>query len=161
MDKKKPQGCWAKLDAWLAPIGSLNIILDLDICIISDIAQIVSKLPAAACDPKDTPEHPWLNGSVISWRSHLRTQRVYPLNIPYKEYPRGEQEYVQKSLGKFEPMAGVYSFKGHLTDATRRRLPRDTVIVYFHGRPTPATDTVQLYDWISRTWQGLERIERV
>lgn len=162
LNSDKPQGCWAKVDVWkYAPVGSLNILLDLDICIVGDLAQLVSKEPAGAKDPRHTESKPWLNGSVLSWQSTEFTQQVYPEKIPYRSYPRGEQEYVQAKLGGFVPLDGVYSYKGHLNGKTRDSLPDDAIIVYFHGHPTPATDAVQQFSWISRTWKGIPRIERV
>lgn len=157
MSTRKPQGCWAKVDAWRAPIGSYNLLLDLDICIMGDIAKLVSDTPHAALDPRTTEERVKLNGSCIAWRSTKQTQAVYPSTIPYIEFPRGEQEYVQKALGGFVPLEGVYSYKGHLIN---KDPPEDTVIVYFHGYPTPATDSLQKLEWVSRTWEEIERIER-
>jgi len=161
MNEGKPQGCWAKVDAWLAPLGTFNLILDLDICIISDLAQLIREEPSGARDGRHTEDKPWLNGSVISWKSTEHTQAVYPTKIPYKAYPRGEQEYVQKALGGFSPLPGVYSYKCHLSGHHRHKLPSDTVIVFFHGQPTPAHDEVQQYAFVGRTWKGIERIERI
>jgi hypothetical protein len=161
LNEGKPQGCWAKVDAWLAPLGSFNILLDLDVCVVSDLAQIISVVPAGARDCRHTDSKPWLNGSCISWKSTEHTQAVYPEGIPYQEYPRGEQEYVQAALGGFIPLGGVYSYKCHLTGKTRKVLPDDTVVVFFHGHPTPANDALQEFGWVNRTWRGIERIERI
>lgn len=157
MDERKPQGCWAKVDAWRAPIGSYNLLLDLDICIMGDVAKLVSDTPHAALDPRTTEEQIKLNGSCIAWKSTKQTQAVYPITIPYTEFPRGEQEYVQKALGEFIPLNEVYSYKGQLIN---KALPKDAIIVYFHGHPTPATDSLQKLEWVSRTWEEIERIER-
>lgn len=161
LNEGKPQGCWAKVDVWKAPLGTYNLLLDLDVCVVSDLAQLVSVVPAAARDCRHTASSPWMNGSCVSWKSTEHTQNVYPRFIPYREFPRGEQEYVQKALGGFIPFEGVYSFKCHLTGKTRQVLPEDAVVIFFHGHPTPASDKVQDLGWISKTWRGIERIERV
>jgi len=162
LSEGKPQGCWAKVDAWkLAPTGTFNLLLDLDVCVVGDLAQLARLQPSGARDCRHTDSTPWLNGSVISWMSTTTTQAVYPEYIPYVEFPRGEQEYVQKALKKFIPLEGVYSYKCHLTGKTRNKLPEDAVVIFFHGHPTPASNKVQGYSWISRTWKGLDRIERV
>lgn len=162
LNQGKPQGCWVKTDVWkYAELGSYNILLDLDVCVVGDLANLISDEPAAAKDCRHNPGRPWMNGSVIAWQQTERTREVYPNFIPYREYPRGEQEYVQKALGGFIPLEGVYSYKCHLNGKTRQALPEDAVVVFFHGHPTPATETVQNYGWISRTWKGLDRIERV
>jgi len=157
----KPQGCWAKVDAWLAPLGSYNLLLDLDICITGDLAQLVSSEPAAARDCRHTETKPWMNGSCIAWKSTKHTQAVYPKEIPYTEYPRGEQEYVQKALGGFIPMLDVLSYKCHLTGTQRHAVPERVIIVYFHGYPTPADGELQQYGFVGPTWKGIERIDRV
>lgn len=162
MNKGKPQGCWAKVDAWkLAPLGSYNLILDLDICITGDIAELISDEPAGARDGRHTEGRPWLNGSVIAWKSTPETQAVYPTKIPYAAYPRGEQEYVQKMLGGFKPMLNVASYKCDLSGTHRHKIPERYVIIFFHGQPTPANDELQQYRFVSETWKGIERIERV
>jgi len=161
LNEGKPQGCWAKVDAWLAPLGSYNLLLDLDICITGDLAQLVSAAPAGARDCRHTDSNPWLNGSVIAWKSTEQTQNVYPEKIPYREYPRGEQEYVQAALGGFIPMLDVVSYKCHLSGKNRHKIPDNIIVVYFHGYPTPAHDELQQYSFVGSTWKGIERIERV
>ena len=162
LNEGKPQGCWGKVDVWkYAELGSWNILLDLDVCVVGDLARIVSTVPAGARDCRHTEGRPWLNGSVISWRQTEETQKVYPDEIPYREYPRGEQEYVQKALGGFIPLMEVESYKCQLSGSNRHHIPERLVVVYFHGNPTPAHPELQQYAFVGRTWKGIERIDRV
>jgi hypothetical protein len=163
MEPNRPQGCWAKVDAWkLAPLGSYNMILDLDISIIGDLADLVSEEPAGARDGRHKPDRPHLNGSVIAWKSTPETQAVYPKKIPYVAYPRGEQEYVQNALGGFIPMEGVLSYKMHMTGEQQKDPAAHGIkIVVFHGVPTPANGKLnQRFQWLRDSWEGIERIDR-
>jgi hypothetical protein len=155
MNRDKPQGCWAKLDFFLDQYGPNPVIgLDLDICILDDIFPLVRK---EVHMPYQTPGHG--NGSVYSFTpGHAGWEP--PTKIPYSTRPRGEQEYVQDCTGAKE-LPDCYSFKLNVASRKDKEPPPNTRIVYFHGRPTPAHDSLQSIHWISRTWKGLDRVERI
>jgi hypothetical protein len=158
LHRDKPQGCWAKLDAFLPTFGPGPVIcLDLDIVILDDIVPLA----------RQELHMPWqgdkFNGSVYSFTPHqIFTEALYPRNIPYREYPRGEQEFVQDSywIG-VKPLNDCYSYKIHVASRYGRNPPDGARVVYFHGYPTPATQQVYELPWVNRTWRGLERVERV
>ena len=154
LDRGKPQGCWGKLDAFLPQFPGPVICLDLDVVILDDIAPLV----------RENLHMPWqgtkYNGSVYSFTPSAETYRLYPEQIPYSTHPRGEQEFVQETHGAVQPLPGCYSYKIHVAGRGGNP-PEDTRIVYFHGFPTPASDSVQNHHWISRTWKGMNRIERI
>lgn len=155
LNRDKPQGCWAKLDFFKDGFSELPVIgMDLDVVILDDIAPLVRDTLHM---PQDTPGHH--NGSVYSFTPGSIPE-VYPKFIPYREYPRGEQEYVA-AAGEAQPLPDCYSFKLHIASRPGKEPPPGTRIVYFHGRPTPATEQMQQYGWISRTWKGLPRLERI
>lgn len=155
MNRGKPQGCWGKLDAFLPSFGPGPVMcLDLDITILDDIAPLIS----------DTLRMPWqgskFNGSIYSFTPSEETARLYPELIPYDTHPRGEQEFVQESYGRVRPLDDCYSYKIHIASRYGRNPPPGARIIYHHGYPTPASDSVQ-FPWISRTWRGLKRRERI
>ena len=156
LNRGKPQGCWGKLDAFL-PDFSENpvIVLDLDIVVLDDLQPLTQYAKGM---PFDSEGH--FNGSVYVFTPDEDTHRVYPQKIPYRKFPRGEQEFAAARL-KPEPLPGCYSYKNHIASRYKRQPPPDTRIVFFHGYPTPASDSVQDIGWISRTWRGLDRRERI
>ncbi|UCF78880.1 MAG: hypothetical protein JSW03_00965 [Candidatus Eiseniibacteriota bacterium] len=156
MNIHKPQGCWGKLDSFILQVNGPIIHLDLDCVILDDIAPLIRK----------NLHMPWqgdkFNGSVYSFTPDEWSDMVYPQVIPYREYPRGEQEYVVDAYpGKVQILHDVYSYKIHVASKYGKQPPEGARIVYFHGYPTPATEAVQDLPWINRTWRGLPRVERV
>lgn len=155
LNVNKPQGCWAKLDFFLDKFGDKPLLgLDLDICVLDDVKPLLRK---GVHMPPDAPNH--LNGSVYSFTPG-HTGWTPPKKIPYVRWPRGEQEYVALCTGA-RPLPHCYSFKLNVASRPNKEPPPGTRIVFFHGMPTPADDKLQHIHWISRTWKGLERIERV
>jgi len=151
----KPQGCWAKLDFFIDQFGSSPVLgLDLDVVILEDLRPLLRE---EVHMPEDAPGH--LNGSVYSFTPG-KTGWKPPAKIPYRTYPRGEQEYVQNCTGA-KPLTDCYSFKNNVASRPGKEPPPGARIVFFHGRPTPATDNLQQFHWISRTWKGLDRVERI
>lgn len=156
LQKDKPQGCWAKMEAFRPGFASGHVIvLDLDICILDDVADLRSYWPQM---PEDKPGH--LNGSVYSFHTDGIPNEVYPRFIPYTTHPRGEQEYAAKALDA-DVLPNCYSFKNCVASRPGKAPPPGTRIVFFHGRPTPADPSLQQFGWISRTWRGLDRRERI
>jgi hypothetical protein len=152
----KPQGAWAKCDIFKRGFACGPVInLDLDIVILDDIAPLVRDTLHM---PHQGEKH---NGSVYSFTPDLDTDRIYPKFIPYDRYPRGEQEYVHDAY--YPPMGDLpdcYSYKIHIASKYGRKPPEGARIVYFHGYPTPADDSVQDLQWVRETWRGLEGIQR-
>lgn len=156
MNRGKPQGCWGKLDAFLPTWGNAPIIhFDLDVVILDDIAPLV----------RYGLHMPWqgtkFNGSIYSFTPTAATDLVYPPVIPYHVYPRGEQEYVQDTFQDVGVLHDCYSYKLHIASKYGRQPPEGTRVVYFHGYPTPATESVQDIPWVKRSWKGLTRVERI
>jgi hypothetical protein len=155
LNTDKPQGCWAKLDFFIDQFGPQPIIaLDLDVVILDDIVPLIRKNVHM---PMQSPGHG--NGSIYSFTPGFTGWKP-PKKIPYRARPRGEQEYVQ-AMTEARPLPDCYSFKTHVASRPGKQPPPGTRIVYFHGRPTPADDKVQDLDWVSRTWRGFDRIERI
>lgn len=155
LNRDKPQGCWAKLDFFIDQYGPDPIIgLDLDICILDDIAPLAR---TTLHMPIDTGKH--LNGSIYSFTPGKAGFKP-PRKIPFGQYPRGEQEYVANCTGA-QPLPDCHSFKLNVASRPAKEPPPGTRIVFFHGRPTPADDSLQSIHWISRTWKGIERVERI
>lgn len=155
LNVNKPQGCWAKLDAFLPTWGSNPVIhLDLDVVILDDIAPLV----------RNNLHMPWqgdkFNGSVYSFTPDFLTESIYPRVIPYNEHPRGEQEYVQEAYGSVGMLHDCYSFKIHIASRPNKEPPEGARIVYMHGYPTPASPTIRQLRWIRDSWGGLEPVER-
>jgi hypothetical protein len=155
MNRGKPQGAWAKCDIFRDGFADGPVInLDLDVVILDDIAPLV----------RDTLHMPWQgqkhNGSVYSFTPDERSM-IYPHFIPYTQFPRGEQEYVAAAYdGTVGNLPDCYSYKIHIASKYGRQPPEGTRIVYFHGYPTPADDSIQNLEWVRRSWKGLKRIER-
>ncbi len=156
LDPDKPQGCWVKLDYFRRSVSGSGpcIALDLDTTLIGDIAPLQSGKLALAIDRKGR-----VNSSVMAWTPHAATEALYTKNIPYTEYPRGDQEYIRDSYPGVTKLAGCYSYKVDLTYGFSE-MPEKAIVVYFHGTPTPAAKSVQKHDWNSRTWDGLNRQDR-
>lgn len=155
LNRAKPQGCWAKLDFFIDQYGPNPVIgLDLDVCILDDIYPLVRE---ELHMPYQTEGHG--NGSVYSFTPGKIGWHP-PIKIPYRTRPRGEQEYVQNETGAQE-LPDCYSYKLHVATRPGKQPPPGTRIVYFHGQPTPANDALQNIDWISRTWKGIDRVERI
>jgi hypothetical protein len=96
----------------------------------------------------------------MTWTPGAATDAIYRPENPSAEYPQGDQEYIVACMPKWLPLGGTYSYKLDLTEETRRTLPEDAKIIFFHGRPTPATDEALEYAWNMDTWHGLEILER-
>jgi hypothetical protein len=155
LNRNKPQGCWAKLDFFIDQYGPNPVIgLDLDVVVLDDIAPLVRE---ELHMPYQTPGNG--NGSVYSF-TPKKVGWTPPHKIPYRARPRGEQEYVQAMTGAQE-LPDCHSFKLNVASRPNKEPPPGTRIVYFHGRPTPADDSLQYIHWISKTWKGLDRVERI
>lgn len=160
LQKDKPQGCWVKTDIFREGFsldGGPIIHLDLDVCIVGDIAELVVEDGLGM--PIDGNGNP--NGSIYSFTPSERTAECYPEKIPYRTRPRGEQEWVAEKYEDITPLKGCYSYKIDIASRYGQTLPPNTVVVYFHGMPTPASDEVQNLPWVRKSWKGLQRIERV
>lgn len=155
LNRGKPQGCWGKLDAFLPTMGVNPVIhLDLDIVILDDIA------PLARQTLHMPNQGNKFNGSVYSFTPSPEIEAIYPDRIPYSTHPRGEQEFVQESYPVKE-LPDCYSYKIHVASRYGRNPPEGARIIYHHGYPTPASESVQDVPWISRTWTGLTKVERI
>jgi hypothetical protein len=156
LNRCKPQGCWGKLDAFLPSFSKKpTIILDLDIVILDDL------FPLFETDygmPVDREGH--FNGSVYLFHPGEHSASVYPTKIPYRQYPRGEQEFAADRL-KPQVLPDCYSYKAHIASRSGKQPPPGTRIVFFHGYPTPASPSVENINWVNRTWRGLDKHERV
>ncbi len=155
LDRKKPQGCWVKLDYFRREVSGDGpcIAFDLDIVIVGDIAALQSKKFSTA----QIADH--ISSSVMAWTPSEETDRIYTSEIPYREYPRGDQEFIAIRCD-WTPLKGCISYKIHLVPSTRRTLPEGLTIISFHGTPTPADPEVLRYDWNKRTWKDLTITER-
>ncbi len=150
MNETKPQGCWAKLDAFLMEGDDPVVCLDLDVCIVGDPADLVRK---------DLHMAPGPNGSVYSFTPSALSAKLYPEKIPFSTRLRGEQEWVAETHGNVQPLKGCYSFKRHLSP-NKPNLPHDAIVVFFHGVPTPAAESVQHLPYVRRSWEGFQRVDR-
>ncbi len=160
LDINKSAGAWVKLDYFRLEVSGKGpcIALDLDVTVVGDIACLISGQLSFAHTPRRGVRH--VNSSVMAWTPDPRTTgRIYTDNIPYSEHPRGEQEYIAGPHPRLT-LDRCYSYKSHLTDETRRQLPPDAAVVFFHGLPTPASDEVLLHDWNRRSWDGFEIRQR-
>ena len=155
--KYKPMGCWVKLDSFRREVSGDGpcIWLDLDITLIGDIASLQSRTLAGAQDGRTKEKY--LNTSVMAWTPNKKTDRLYMTPAPVSRtgpWPKGDQEYIAKRHTRYEILKGCYSYKRHL-DNGKLPLPEDTVVVYFHGDPTPADSGVLKHEWNRCTWEGL------
>ncbi len=152
----KHRGAWAKLDYFRREVSGDGpcLALDLDVTVVGDIAGLVSKEFSAA-----HTRHR-MNSSIMTWTPNAVTDAIYRPENPSEEYPQGDQEYIVACMPEWLPLEGVYSYKLGLTEDTRRTLPEDAKIIFFHGRPTPATAEALQHAWNLDTWEGLEILER-
>ena len=156
LNRDKPQGCWAKTDVFQKGFANTPIIcLDLDIVILDDIAPLASDKFGMAHDGQK------FNGSVYSFTESEATKKGYADILPLAARPRGEQEWVADQVEQVHIVPDCYSFKLQVASRPGKEPPPGTRIVYFHGMPTPASKSVQDIGWISRTWKGLEKLERI
>lgn len=156
LNRNKPQGCWAKLDVFQEGFATGPVIcLDLDIVITGDLAELIRDDLHMGYDGVK------MNGSIYSFTPSEQTKALYPAKIPFSTRPRGEQEWAFETYGDTQYLKNTYSFKMQVANRYGKKPPEDAVVVFFHGRPTPADDKLQEIGWISRTWKGLDRSERV
>ena len=146
LDETKPQGCWVKLDYFRRSVSGSGpcIALDLDTTIIGDIATLQSRRLAFAIDSRER-----VNSSVMAWTPDEQTDAIYTNNIPYEEYPHGDQEYIRDSYSGYRKLAGCYSYKVDLFYGSME-MPSDVKVVFFHGTPTPAAQSAMKHKWNAR-----------
>ena len=157
------QGWWVKLDFFKPGVtGSGPCIgLDLDITLVGDIASLQSRTLSGAQDARTKDKY--LNSSVLAWTPHKETDSLYMTNPPVKRtgpYPKGDQEYIADKYPNYKILAGCYSYRDHL-DNGKLELPENTIVVFFHGSPTPADDEVCKHPWNAKSWGSHPRRDRL
>lgn len=147
---EKSNGCWVKLDYFRREYSRDGpcIAFDLDVTILSDISVLRSTTFASSCVDA-------INSSVLAWMPSAKTDALYTCLPPVDEYPQGDQLYFAAKIPEWVTLKGCYSYKSVLTEQTRETPPTDTVVVFFHGTPTPADLEVLRHSWNRRTWRGM------
>lgn len=150
-------GWWAKLLLFKYATGQ-NLYFDLDVVITAPVDGLVSHQLSMPANWAQSG-HGGCQSSVISWGSPYDFYKDFdPSQIQVTGEPHscgrykglwGDQEFITLELGDpgrgtVIPMKGVYSYKYHC----REGLPKDAVVVSFHGDPKPG----QVRDeWVLRS----------
>lgn len=145
-------------------IGPRFVSLDLDCVITGDLTPIWDR-PEDFVMWGDTNPMPGshYNGSLILMTAGCRRQvwdRFDPATSPAMAKRAGcwgsDQGWISYCLGpgeaRWATRDGVYSFRNHLR-GTRRTLPDNARIVFFHGSTDPWTKGVAAdYPWVAQHW---------
>lgn len=158
--------CYRRLRAFSAEIeavfGKRFVSVDLDTVICGDLAPVFD-FPEDFRIWGETDVRSHYNGSLWGMTAGARRQ-VYekfdPKTSPKEHHRAGkfgsDQGWISHILGKGEKVwstkDGVYSYRKHIaTDGNK--LPKNAVLINFHGRVDPWSQKGQQIDWVRAHYQ--------
>lgn len=148
-------------------IGDRMLSLDLDTVITGDVTPLWDRPDDFVIWEGNSGKNPY-NGSMILLRAGSRTcvwddfdPRTSPKRGIHIGYVGSDQAWIAYRLGpneaRWRRQDGVYSWRVHIQQATRGKLPKDARIVFFHGQHDPWHPwTQRLSPWIASHWTDRE-----
>jgi len=162
-NSNKNPSCYRRLKAFSSEakelIGDRILSIDLDCVILKDITHLVDRDDDFVCWG-DTAKGTHYNGGLWLLRAGTRTQvwdTFDPIKSPITTKQRKiigtDQAWISYVLDGQDPKWGVehgiYSYRNHIQNNTRKPLPDNACIIMFHGHLDPwSVGVMDRHQWV-------------
>ena len=154
-------GWWGKVNLFSFDVSDArNLYFDLDVVITGSLDPLVQSCSRSHLSmPMNWAQsgHGGCQSSVMWWTKNYNVKQIHDLFDPaFAHWPPinrrgilwGDQEWVThlRDTDKIQvnPIrSGIYSYKYHC----RKELPKDALVVVFHGDPKPADVQAEWFQW--------------